>query len=113
MKYIVAAVMLGLITSVIVACLFMPRSEEAARSRAIDELSYICTDMNFDCRRFIGPTLLKHEDGVRFYIWKDSSSPKEVTIVRIPDARIGDLTFGLIGKDVTVGSVPYDDSQED
>lgn len=81
-----------------------PISEEQAYIRANDELSYFCTDMGFECNMFHSPVLAIDENHLRIYEWQESGNPSRITQVRVPYQRIGDLTFGLIGKDVTLGS---------
>ena len=83
----------------------VPITEEQALKRANDELSFICVDMNIECARFHSPVLSRDANYLRVFQWQDYDAPGEVTEVSVPYSRIGDWTFGLIGRDVTIGSM--------
>ena len=85
--------------------MFFPISNEAAMKRANDELSYYCNDLNLNCSRFIGGDFVKDHGRLRIYEWSDVKTPGLFVQVRVPHQRIGDITFGLIGKNVTLGSL--------
>ncbi|WP_286872189.1 hypothetical protein [Spongiibacter sp.] len=82
-----------------------PISPETAERRAEDELAYYCADMNIDCALFIKIGLVKDKNGVRIFEWHRADNAKKILQVRVPNLRIGDLTIGVIGEDVTIGTL--------
>ncbi|AWB65922.1 hypothetical protein C2869_05450 [Saccharobesus litoralis] len=73
--------------------------------RAEDELLFYCTDLNLDCSAYKLNGLVKDDGDLRVYEWVANDDPNYILHVRVPYRRIGDATFGLIGADVTVGSI--------
>ena len=105
-KKFVVLIAIVLLISAVVYHLLWPLSDKAAASRALDEFSFYCTDLSLDCSVYIGPKLISRSNGVRIYQWIAVKPSSKIKIhVRVPDRRIGDLTFGLLGKDVTLGSI--------
>lgn len=78
-------------------------SEKSALERANDEVSFICTDMHFDCNKYNKGKLISDSNSIRIFEFTNNQVANNALIVRVPYTRIGDVTFGLIGNDVTVG----------
>lgn len=88
---------------ILIFYLFFPISVEQSMARAEDELSYYCTDLNLDCSKYKRIGLIEDKKDLRIYGWDIADGSDTIIYIRVPYRRIGDLTFGLIGKDVTLG----------
>ena len=85
--------------------LLYPISIDDSIERASDELSYYCTDQSLDCTKFIKVQRIRNTNGLWIHEWQQVDDRSLVLQIRVPEQRIGDLTFGLIGSDVTLGTV--------
>lgn len=92
--------------------LYMPRSMQDAKQRAIDEFAYYCTDNRVDMSLFIGPKLILDDEQRRIFEWVASGRDGEAHLfVRVPNSKLGEFTFGLLGQDVTLGETGGSSSQ--
>lgn len=104
MKYKYLVLVLALI-GVLGFYLYFPISADEALERAEDELSFYCTDLNLDCSKFKSIGLVKDEGGLRIYEWEIAGESNPILQVRVPHRRVGDVTFGFLGVDVTIGTL--------
>ncbi len=101
----------GVIAISSVYLLYMPRSPESAKQRAIDEFSYFGTDNRIDLSKFHGPELVFRDEEKSVFEWTAQGYDDVRLHVRVPNKRIGEFTFGVLGENVTIGNIGGNASQ--